>query len=206
MEFPRAQSLDLYYSNYNIYVNDISLSVQHSQLNMYADDTELHYDSVSLSSLNDHLQFDLDRLEIWMIANRLKLNSSKSVCMIIGPWQRIKNLSLSIQGCLLSCVDTTKYLGLIIDKHLTWQDHLKYVGDKIRMRSLAIRRFFPLPTTLMARLFRAFVTPIIDYCDIVWMIDPIILKIDKIHRRYYALLHGKGFDLTDMIQLDIRSM
>ena len=61
-----------------------------------------------------------------MAVNRLKLNVTKSMCMLIGSRQKVgsKTLCLSLNGSVLKQVPSTKYLVVYIDQHLTWQSHI----------------------------------------------------------------------------------
>ena len=111
---------------FSIYVNDLPTVVRHSQLNMFADDTELHLSGRDLSSVQQVFQCDLDAIQAWLCVNRLQLNVSKSVVMLIGTRQRTnhRNVSVHINGQVLTQVPHTKYLGVFIDQHLTWQKHI----------------------------------------------------------------------------------
>ena len=81
---------------------------------MYADDTELHYSDSDLSVVENALQTDADNVSKWLVVNRLKLNVSKSLCMLIGSCQRASglNLTISLDGAILKQVCSTKYLGV----------------------------------------------------------------------------------------------
>ena len=83
-----------------------------------------------------------------MAINRLKLNNTKSMCMLIGSRQRVggKTLSLSLNGSVLKQVPSTKYLGVYIDQYLTWQNHIDYVLRRVRGKVYAINRLNPPPT------------------------------------------------------------
>ena len=49
--------------------------------------------------------------------------------MLVGSRQRTKgmNLTLTLDGTVLKQVCSTKYLGVYLDQHLTWQSHVDYV-------------------------------------------------------------------------------
>jgi len=100
---------------------------------MHADDTELHFSSRDLSVVEKTLQDDVNNVSTWLVVNRLKLNVSKSLCMLIGSRQRTGGLDLAItlDGAILKQVCSTKYLGLYLDQHLTWQAHVDYVLDRV---------------------------------------------------------------------------
>ena len=56
---------------------------------MYADDNELHYCHSQLQRVKQVLQNEVERVSYLMAVNRLKLNVTKSVCMLIGSHQRV---------------------------------------------------------------------------------------------------------------------
>ena len=69
---------------FSIYVNDLSNVMSSSDVNMFADDTEIHYSYSDLSTVERTLQADIQNVSVWLVANRLKLNIVKSLCMLIG--------------------------------------------------------------------------------------------------------------------------
>ena len=99
---------------FSIFVNDLPNMVAHVQINMYADDTELHFCDEDLQNVQNDLQFDFCRVQDWLRANRLQLNVSKSVIMLIGSWQKLQNqsVSVSINRKALAFVTSTCYLGV----------------------------------------------------------------------------------------------
>jgi len=107
---------------------------------MYADDTELHYTNSQLEQVEEVLQGDLVKVSDWLTVNGFKLNIGKSVCMLIGTQQRVsgKSLCLSLDDSELKQVSSTKYLGLYIDSHLTWQNHVDYVLKRVRGKSIQL--------------------------------------------------------------------
>ena len=114
--------------------------------------------------------------------------------MLIGTYQRLRDssLSLTLYYDNLRCVDNTKYLCLIIDKHLTWSVHLAYVKKEFRSKVSAICRLKPLPSPTLLRLFKVYVVPVFDYCDVIWMYGSTIIKLDTLCRRKLLLMIGLG--------------
>ena len=163
---------------FSIFVNDLPSVVDHAQINMYADDTELHCCGEDLQCVQNDLQSDLYRVQDWLQANRLQLNVSKSVIMLIGSWQRLWNrsVSVSINGKPLASVTSTRYLGILIDQHLTWKSHVDNVLKRVRCKLYALFRLKPLPSHLLSRLYQAFVLPVFDYGDVVWALTTVSLS------------------------------
>lgn len=152
------------------YTNDMPNTVLTSDINMYADDTEMHCTNKDLAAVEHNLQADLHRVESWMISNRLKFNSKKSVVMLVGSRQKIgdKSIRITINGTQLDQVSVIKYLGVMIDKHLTWDAHTDFVLNRTRNKLASIGRLKPLPPNLLSLICTSYVLPIVDYCDVIW--------------------------------------
>ena len=72
---------------FSVFGSDLPNVVIHARINMYADDTELHCcgeETEDLWNIQNDLQFDLCRVQDWLWANRLQLNFSKFVIMLIS--------------------------------------------------------------------------------------------------------------------------
>ena len=118
---------------------------------------------------------------------QLKLNVTKSMCMLIGSRQRVgsKTLHLSLNGNVLKQVPSAKYLGVYIDQHLTWQSHIDYVLRRVRGKVYSINRINP-PPMVRKLLYQGYVLPIFDYSDVVWA--PTTAKqtrrLERFHSKY----------------------
>ena len=100
---------------------------------LYADDTSLTASGndldKSLSEINDHLNDIFD----WLRCNKLALNLSETkVCF--QPRQKVNyNLysPLALANQILQQSQSVKYLGVFMDSHLGWNDHIVYICSKI---------------------------------------------------------------------------
>ena len=122
-----------------IYTNDLPNALIHSKSILFADDTTIYYSSKNISHIFDKINNDLNSLEDWFKANKLSLNISKTHYMIF-PWQLTKheNLSLKINNEIINQVNKVKFLGMIIDENLTWQEHINYCSNKMSSGLYAI--------------------------------------------------------------------
>lgn len=177
---------------FSIYINDLPAVVENSQIHMYADDTQLHSCGTDLSVVQQRFQQDIDRVQGWMQSNRLWLNVSKSVLMLIGSRQKLRNhnVSIFVGGRPLPQVQSTKYLGVVIDQHLTWQCHVECILKKIRAKVYGLNRLKPLSNSLLATLYCGYILPIFDYCDTVWSPPTAVLSkaLEKIHSHFAGFL------------------
>ena len=113
---------------------------------------------------------ELDKLSTWFALDKLALNISKTNLMIFSHHKvcfrniHIKH-SISIDGVNLQKVDSLKFLGVCIDHHITWKDHITYISNKLS-KSIAIinRAGHVLDTKALYCLYNAIFKPHINYC------------------------------------------
>lgn len=96
----------------------------HSQPRMYADDTSITYASNDVEEIERCVNIDLDRIRIWLAANKLTLNTTKTEFLLIGSRQRLstlgRNPQIEINKFPIKQVSTSKSLGV----HNRWKSFL----------------------------------------------------------------------------------
>ena len=115
-----------------IYINDLPFFLKNSEVTMYADDTSISY-SKNIDELNETLSSGLDSLKQWLEGNKLSLNVIKTQAMVIGSRPNLKKISdklvptpsFAIGNSHIDVVANAKYLGIQLDKHLVWDEHIK---------------------------------------------------------------------------------
>ena len=76
---------------------------------------------------------------------------------------------ISLNGQSIKHTDTFKYLGVVLDDTLSFNDHVDYVRMKVSKILGIFSRIRPSLTLEAAnRLYKATVVPVLDYCDAVW--------------------------------------
>ena len=117
-----------------IYINDLPASLQKLTPVLFADDTNLIIKGNNLEQLQQVINSDLSVLDDFFRANKLKLNAAKTkvVCFRKKKLAFDNNkLNISIDGTQLVPEKNATFLGMIIDEHLTWEDHCNKVANKI---------------------------------------------------------------------------
>ena len=61
-----------------IYINDLHHAIKHSSTYLFADDTNLLHMSKNLKNLQKEMNYDLKNLCLWLLANKISLNKSKT--------------------------------------------------------------------------------------------------------------------------------
>ena len=160
-----------------IYVNDIYKASNKLEFFLFADDTNLLYANKNLRSLETVMNDELLKIVDWLTANKLSLNVKKTNYIIFHPYQKRLNYDVNIKILdsrvnkyfNLERKEYVKYLGVMIDNHLSWKHHINYVALKIS-RNIGIlsklRHFVP-PKTLFG-IYNSLIFPYLSYGLVAW--------------------------------------
>ena len=141
---------------------------------MYADDTVVYISHKDPEVAIALIQSDLINLCTWCNRNKLTINCKKTKYCLYGMRSSIKkskmlDIQLSLNANILERVCSYKYLGLILDEHLTYNKHVKemtkLISHKLYLMS-KIRRYITQDACI--NIFKTMVLSVIEYCDIVY--------------------------------------
>ena len=140
---------------------------------LFTDDTNLTFTSCSLLVLKNKMSNDLNEIAAWLNVNKLTLKLLKTDFMLIGSRQRIAaldgNIELSLSNTDVRQVESTKCLGVNIDKNLTWEGHLQSVKQKVSSNLRILKKVKPfLNSENIDTLYRSIIEPYFSYCCLVW--------------------------------------
>lgn len=158
---------------FNTYINDLTNIKIKGKVISYADDTVIIFSGDSWQMAQKQVQEDMQKVKNWLDTFKLSLNITKtkyiafSITMANRPnfnTIKIKNLSEEIKE-----TDCIKYLGILVDKHLKWDNQLKYLTKKVRT---LIHKFYILRDILNKKLltiiYKNLVESILQYGISVW--------------------------------------
>ena len=125
-----------------IYINDLSVAVKHSTVHHFADDTNLLFVHRSLISLCKKVNHDLKGITDWLNANRISLNANKTEFVIFrSPRKKIDcEVKLKLNGKRLFPSRYIKYLGVLVDEHLSWNYHINDLVKKLNRSNSMLSR------------------------------------------------------------------
>ena len=90
--------------------------------------------------------------------------------MIIGSSQwlnKIDSISFKVDNIDLDEVSSFKYLGIVINNHLNWQDHVDQMFSKIDKKLGLLKRIrYCLPLDARLMFFNSYVLPLFDLMQI----------------------------------------
>ena len=104
-----------------VYINDLHQVTKYAEVHHFADDTNLLYSSKSLKDINQKINFELKNIVHWLRANKISLNTKKIEIVLFRSQKTIikKNMYFWISGQKINIMKETKYLGMMMDEHLT---------------------------------------------------------------------------------------
>jgi len=109
--------------------------------------------------------------------------------MLTGTHQRlalVDSFTVRAGDTVLSRVYQFKYLGVMLDPYLSWNDHIDYIGRKISAKLGMLRKVRKvIPCELCLTLYNAMILPVFDCCDVVWD------SCSKADREYLEKLRGR---------------
>ena len=116
-----------------ISMNDVGNVSDFLYTTVYADDTSVLLTEKGDITLVKLLTLELDKLYVWLKANKLSLNVQKTYYMVFHR-ARIKldkHPVVTMDNVCLNKTESLKYLGMIIDHKLNWAPHIAHVKNSI---------------------------------------------------------------------------
>ena len=152
-----------------LYINDMCNVSMLMKSIVFADDTNFFYSGDNLSQVCETVSTELDKLHSWFQVNKLYLNISKTNFMIFGNKQCEDNHVVSINGMDIKRVYVTKFIGVHIDSHLNWREHINHIKSKISKNVSIMRRVkHLLIDSALYSLYSTLVMPYLNYCCEIW--------------------------------------
>jgi hypothetical protein len=96
-------------------------------------------DTVTLSANKDPaiatftLQNHLNRLQVWTNIWKIKINEAKST-QVNFSLRRVQYPAIFVNNVQIPASPSTEYLGIYLDNHLTWKEHIRKITQTDRLR------------------------------------------------------------------------
>lgn len=189
---------------FNLYINDLLQLNLKSRILAFADDTCLLVISKSREQLYATANADFQKLKIWFKENKLTLNCQKTHYVEFRNKRIETNNTLEISG--IKRETSTKYLGIVIDEQLKWEEHVINVANKLRK---TIYQFISLRHVanieIQKLVYYALVQSHLTYGICAWggTYQNIITKLETIQKRILKIIHKKPriFPSVDLYKL-----
>ena len=164
----------------------------------------------------------LNKVYLYMISNQLHINMGKCCYMYFQPKKTFKSASrsrycypdfkpgLRINSQKIPQVHSTKFLGVVIDDRLSWEDHVSYLENKLKSSLVVIKRIMKyIPKSQYINIYNSLFLSHLTYGISTWGGIP-HYKLEKlfvIQKRCIRLLFGKkhSFDHGEYYKTCARS-
>ena len=136
-----------------IYINDIINAASCSEFVIFADDTNIFVSATTKMEAYNLANKVLRSVYIYMDTNQLHINLKKCAHIYFRPnlnneermtcartQQYDNRLILSVNGQKVEKVDKIRFLGVIIDEKLNWNDHIEHLENKLLSTIVLIKR------------------------------------------------------------------
>ena len=154
-----------------LYVNDICNVSDILFPILFADDTNIFLNGKNTDELVQCMNCELNKVVIWLAANKLSLNIKKTHFMIFRSKRCCIDNQQDIRICdqKIEFVEHTKFLGIYIDSKLSWSQHISYLKTKLSKGIGVLRKARKLLSRdMLVTLYNSLVFPYLNYCLEVW--------------------------------------
>ena len=157
-----------------IFISDFPQSSTYFSARLYPDDTSLTASGSDLGVLLNEINCHLPAVYKWLCSNKLTLNLTKTKYLIFMPRQRENyNLypPLTIEHVCLQHIllHQIPLLGVYIDSHLTWRDHIDFICSKIiKNLNIMVKLKQYVSTVSLISIHYSLIYPYITYGCTLW--------------------------------------
>ena len=138
----------------------------------YADDIALVVRGKHDETISNRMQTALNYTLTWCRREGLNVNPSKTTLVIFTRRRQVNIKAPSLDGVELTFSTQVKYLGIILDNKLNWNNHLEHVVNKATSAFWACRRAIGKKWGLRPRIihwiYLMVIRPKVSYGSLIW--------------------------------------
>lgn len=147
-----------------VFINDLPPCLKETLVIIY-------YYHKSPKIIQDILNEDLKAIQEWSIKNGMEINWSKTHSMLFQPpkMRGTDDFHISIEDHTIQKVKSFKYLGVVLDEQLTFDDHYDQTCKAVTSRiHLISRHKHSFSHERLIIFSKSLIVSVIDYCIPVW--------------------------------------
>ena len=203
-----------------LYINDIVNSAFEGETVIFADDTNIFVTGNNEEETYYLANKVLKCVSIYMKVNQLHINLSKCAHMYFRPnlnnnernacaRSNVYNASciLSLNGKKVKKVDKIKFLGVIIDDQLSWNDQIEHVENKLLSTIALIKRIKKcIPPSQYMKIYHSLFESHLTYGISCWggSYKSKLQKIFCLQKRCIRILFGRTYSLSFTILVHVQ--
>ena len=156
-----------------LFVNDLPNFSNVLTSILFADDANIYLTGKDPSKLITTANVELFKLYKWCLANRISMNSIKTLFIMFGnkPPSNLPPLTIKSGSSyeVIKRENKAKFLGVFYDENMTFKAHVNYLVQRLsRTSSLIYQLKDFLPTFALKTIYNAHVASMLNYCNIIW--------------------------------------
>ena len=126
---------------FSIYINDLPRTInKYAESVLYADDTSIIIANTNVHEYKHNIKLSMHEINNWIVKNLLTVNYNKTYFLqFFTKKQKEVTLQIVTANSLLINSNSTKFLALMIDSMLTWEEHIMDLSHKLNKICFAIR-------------------------------------------------------------------
>ena len=156
---------------FNIYLGDLDVVIK-SGISQFADDLVLWIKGSDLTTIGSKMNKKLTKINNYLTKKNLTISPGKSVATLFTRKNKIpEKPNIFIGGSIVEYKDSAKYLGLILDRKMTWKHQIGATMSKARSRMGELRNTintYKLSHDTSLTLYKTNVRPVLEYGSEVW--------------------------------------
>ena len=176
-----------------LYINDPPNCLSHTSANMFADDTNITTKGLNAEDIQTRLNYDLEHIHQWLLANKLTLNKDKTEYMIIGSRQKLSNIEtnpkIELGESEIRRLKYSKTLGIIIDDQLYWKKQVETTVFKVSKAIGMLRGIKScIPIRTLKKVYNA---QYWNNCS-----EYLLAKLQKMQNRAARIIAGRPYEIA----------
>lgn len=184
---------------FNIYINDLIKNVNNCAIYLFADDALFYIATKDLHHLKPVMNEVAKNVYQWCNANDLKVNVSKTKCMVIAKesiYRQISSLDFKVMlgNDEIEMVTKFKYLGILIDRKLNFKSHAAELIKKISFKVSYLSRCSSyLSTWTKKTIYNVLILSHFHYCSSVLFLfkQNELCRLQKLQNRSMRIILAK---------------
>jgi hypothetical protein len=175
------------------FINDLPPTISTlSEPILFTDDTSVIISSKNFDNFSTISNTVLSRMSKWFTSNKLAVNLDKTnIIKFITNKSSQYDLKIDYDEKYIEESINTKFLGLQIDNHLNWKNHIDLMIPKLSRACYGIRSVCHISSTDTLKLiYFAYFHSITKYGIIFWHNSPNRKMIFTLHKRTVTIIAG----------------
>jgi hypothetical protein len=185
------------------------------EIQAFADDQLITITGPSMRGLEEAWEAVWAACQRWAATHKLEYAPEKTTAVFAPSWRRGKKMAkrgprLKIGGTTIRTEESMKYLGVIIDRGLSWREHARHAARNIMTSAQKIRgiagRTWGTEPRILREIFDGAIRPALMYGAEIWgekAEDPIIRRHLRAAQRAFLLGVTRAYRTTSNVALEV---